>query len=78
MPYAVVLQYRDGKAMPASAILFGDWSQVVLPTWGLLEVGANPYQAVGFRAGIIGVRCFAAVDVAVLRPGSFAKSTTVT
>jgi hypothetical protein len=65
-------------AMPASSVLFGDFSQVVLPTWGTLEIGANPYQAVGFRAGIIGVRCFAAVDVAVLRPSSFAKSTSVT
>lgn len=60
------------------ALVFGDWSQVVIPTWGTLKVGANPYQAVGFRAGIVQVKLVAAVDVAVLRPGSFSKSESIT
>jgi HK97 family phage major capsid protein len=68
-------------AMPAGSVLFGDFSQVVMPTWGILEVGVNPYLAdggAGFRTGVIGVRCFSSIDVAVLRPASFAKSTSVT
>jgi hypothetical protein len=44
-------------AMPASSVLFGDFSQVVLPTWGTLEIGANPYQAVGRRALLRCRRC---------------------
>jgi HK97 family phage major capsid protein len=76
-PYRAIVT----NTMPASSVLFGDWSQVVVPTWGVLEIGADPYMAnggAGFRAGIVGVRCFAHVDVAVLRPGGFAKSTSVT
>jgi HK97 family phage major capsid protein len=68
-------------AMPASSLLFGDWSQAVECTWGVLEVGADPYAAdngAGFRKGIVGVRCFQTTDAAVLRPGSFAKSESIT
>lgn len=65
-------------AVPDGGLAFGDWSQVVLPEWGALEVGANPYAAVGFRAGIVQGKAIAAVDVGVLRPSSFAKSESVT
>jgi HK97 family phage major capsid protein len=68
-------------AMPASSLLFGDFSGVVLPTWGVLEIGADPYMAdggAGFKTGIVGIRAIWSVDVAVLRPASFAKSTSIT
>jgi len=65
-------------ALPSAKALFGDFSQVVIPTWATLEIGANPYAAVGFRAGLIQVLIAALVDVAVLRPSSFAKSESIT
>lgn len=65
-------------AVPDGALVFGDWGQVVLPEWAAVQVGAWPYGAIGFRAGLIAVKAIAAVDVAVLRPASFAKSESVT
>lgn len=67
-------------ACPASTVVAGDWSQVALLDWGGLEIGVNPYGAdqAAYRAGIVGLRCFWSVDVAVLRPAAFSVATSVT
>jgi HK97 family phage major capsid protein len=68
-------------AMPSDALLFGDFSGVVMPHWGVLELGSDPYAAdggAGFRTGVVGLRALTTVDVAVLRPAGFAKATSVT
>ncbi len=65
---------------PASTIVAGDWSQVVLLDWQGVEVGVNPYGAdvSAYKAGIVGLRCFWSVDVAVLRPAAFSVASSVT
>jgi len=60
----------SNQLIAASAnILFGDWSELVIAEWGVLEVEVNPYA--NFQAGIIGVRCMYSIDVGVRRPYAF-------
>ena len=62
--------------MPASRLLFGDFSQLVIAEWGALELDVNPYA--NFPAGITGVRAFYTVDVGVRYAASFSYSTAIT
>jgi HK97 family phage major capsid protein len=55
----------------SSATMFGgDFSQVVIGEWGVLEIEANPYAQ--FQSGIVGVRALYSVDVGVRYPAAFA------
>ncbi len=67
------------KSVPNGTALFGDWSNVLLVTWGALELGIMRADAGAalFRAGIVGVRCLWSVDVMVLQPESFSKLTSI-
>jgi HK97 family phage major capsid protein/HK97 family phage prohead protease len=62
--------------MPAGDILFGDWQEVVVGEWGVLEIEVNPYA--NFPAGIVGVRAIYSMDVGVRRPFAFSLATSVT
>jgi HK97 family phage major capsid protein/HK97 family phage prohead protease len=55
--------------MPASRALFGDFSQVVIGEWGVLELAVNPVA--NFLAGIIAIRAMYSVDVGVRYPAAF-------
>jgi len=55
--------------IPSGDLFFGDWAQVVVAEWGVLEVEVNPYA--NFQAGIIGVRAMMTVDVGVRYPAAF-------
>jgi HK97 family phage major capsid protein len=55
--------------MPASRLLFGDFSQVVVGEWGVLELAVNPVE--NFLAGIIGLRAMYSVDIGVRYSGAF-------
>jgi len=55
----------------SSATTFGgDFSQVVIGEWGVLEVEANPYAQ--FQSGIVGVRALYTCDVAIRYAAAFA------
>lgn len=62
--------------VPTANILAGDWSQLILAEWGVLEVETNPYA--NFAAGIVGIRAFYTVDVGVRWGASFSLATSVT
>lgn len=62
--------------VPAANMLFGDWSQIVIAEWGVLELALNPYA--NFPAGIVGVRAFQTCDVGVRQSGAFSLATTIT
>lgn len=61
--------------MSASTLLFGDWSQVVVGEWGILEVEVNPYA--NFAAGIIGIRAIYTMDCALRYAAAFTYATGV-
>jgi HK97 family phage major capsid protein/HK97 family phage prohead protease len=57
-----------------STVLFGNWADLMIGEWGVLEVLANPFGT-GYAAGSVAVRGMQTVDVAVRNPKSFAAMT---
>ncbi|MGH7605413.1 MAG: phage major capsid protein [Gemmatimonadaceae bacterium] len=57
----------------SGTMLAGDFSQVVIGEWGVLEIEANPYAQ--FQAGIVGIRALYTVDVGVRYGAAFALGT---
>lgn len=66
----------SSNQMPAANMLFGDWSEVVVAEWGVLEIEVNPYA--NFQAGIVGVRALYTMDCGVKRPFAFSLATSIT
>jgi HK97 family phage major capsid protein len=62
--------------VPAAAMVFGHWPGLIVATWGVLQLEANPYA--NFQAGVIGVRAMMAVDIAVRRAADFSVATSIT
>lgn len=62
--------------VPSANMLFGDFSQVIIAGWGVLEIETNPYAQ--FTAGIIGVRAWATVDIGVRQASAFSLATGIT
>lgn len=62
--------------IPSGDLVFGDWAQVVVAEWGVLEVEVNPYA--NFQAGIIGIRAIMTVDVGIRYPAAFYVTTAIT
>jgi len=62
--------------MPAGNLLFGDFAQVAIGEWGMLEIVVDPFTK--FKEGILGIRALYAVDIAVRQPSAFSLSTGVT
>ena len=62
--------------LTAASMIFGDFSQVVIGEWGMLELALNPYA--NFVAAITGVRAIQTVDVGVRIPGAFSRATSIT
>jgi HK97 family phage major capsid protein len=60
----------------AATMVFGDWQEIVVGEWGVLEVEVNPFAS--FQAGIIGVRAMYSMDVGVRRPFAFSRATSIT
>lgn len=66
----------SSNQMTAATMLFGDWAQVIVGEWGVLEVEVNPYA--NFQAGIIGVRAMVSMDVGLRYAAAFSYSTSIT
>ncbi len=62
--------------MAAASMIFGDFSQVVIGEWGMLEIALNPYAS--FTAAITGIRAIQTCDVGVRVPGAFSLATSIT
>lgn len=66
----------SSRSAPASTVIYGDWSQLLIAHWGTLMLEVNPFA--DFKAGIIGIRAMTTVDVVVRVPESFFAITAVT
>lgn len=62
--------------MSSATMLAGDFSQIVIGEWGVLEVEVNPYA--NFQAGIIGVRAMVSIDVGVRYGAAFSYASSIT
>jgi HK97 family phage major capsid protein len=65
-----------GSSSAASALIFGNFSDLIMAMWGGLEVLPNPYGT-GYNAGNIELRALQTIDIAVRRPASFAKCASI-
>lgn len=61
---------------PASTLLAGDWSQLLIAEWGAgLEIRVNPYA--NFQAAVTGFAASLSIDVALLQASAFSIATSV-
>jgi HK97 family phage major capsid protein len=60
----------------AASMIFGDFSQVVIGEWGMLEIALNPYA--NFTAAISGIRAIQTVDVGIRYAGAFSRAASIT
>jgi HK97 family phage major capsid protein len=70
------LPAMSSAQMSAGTMLAGDWSQVVIAEWGVLEIETNPYA--NFAAGIVGVRAITTIDVGVRYAAAFSYASSIT
>ena len=62
--------------VPTATMIAGDWSNIYFGVWGPgFVVEINPYDATGFKTGMIQARILVSCDVAVLHPSSFVVAT---
>lgn len=61
--------------MSSASMLFGDWAQLVIAEWGVLQIEVNPYA--NFQAGIIGVRAMVSVDVGLRYAAAFSLASSI-
>jgi HK97 family phage major capsid protein len=54
------------------ACIFGNWADLLIGQWGVLEVTVNPYESTAFTKGNVYIRAMIDVDVAVRHAESFA------
>ena len=64
-----------GSGTNLSALLFGDWSQLILGFWSELDILVNPYDSTGYAAGNVLVRAAMTATVAIKQPLAFAAIT---
>lgn len=62
--------------LAAASMIFGDFSQVVIGEWGMLEIALNPYA--NFTAAITGIRAIQSVDVGVRQAAAFSRAVSIT
>jgi HK97 family phage major capsid protein/HK97 family phage prohead protease len=60
----------------SAGLIFGDWQELVIGEWGVLEVEVNPYA--NFAAGIMGVRALYSLDTAIRRAVAFSYASAIT
>ncbi|TVM16686.1 phage major capsid protein [Oceanidesulfovibrio indonesiensis] len=54
------------------AIIFGDWSDLLLGYWSAFDLLVNPYESTAYSKGNVLVRAMLTMDVTVRHPESFA------
>jgi HK97 family phage major capsid protein/HK97 family phage prohead protease len=60
----------------AASMVFGDFANVVIGEWGMLEIALNPFAS--FVAAITGIRAIQSVDVGIRHAAAFSRATSIT
>jgi HK97 family phage major capsid protein len=63
-------------SVPSGDLVFGDWSSVIVASWGGMQIGADPFTK--FQTGIVGASVLWPCDVVVLYPASFVVASSIT
>jgi HK97 family phage major capsid protein len=59
-----------GTSNDCSAIIFGNWADLIIAQWGAIDVMVDPYT--GGAAGTVRVRVLQDIDIGIRHPESFA------
>lgn len=62
----------------SASMIFGDWSQVILASWGSIEIAVTNADSTKFQAGISTIRVMLSADVGVRIPAAFSQATSIT
>lgn len=60
-----------GSGTGLSSLVFGNWSDLMIGQWGVLEILPNPYDSIAYKQGAILLRAMQSVDIGVRHPQSF-------
>lgn len=60
----------------SDGMIFGDFSQVIIGEWGVLEIAIDP--TANFKAGVTGIRAFQSCDVGIRNAAAFSYASSVT
>ena len=60
-----------GSGTNLSEVYFGDWAQVLVGEWGVIEILPNPYAAGIYEGGGVELRIMQSVDIGVRHGASF-------
>lgn len=66
-----------GAGTNESALIYGDFSELLIGLWSALDVLVNPYETTAYSKGNVMVRAMATCDVALRNPTAFVKGTGV-
>jgi HK97 family phage major capsid protein len=66
-----------GGSSDKSALIFGNWPDLMLGYWAELDILVNPYEATAYSKGNVKVRGMLTMDIAVRHAGSFAAATDI-
>ncbi len=55
-----------------SALIFGNWADLLLGYWSALDILVNPYESTAYSKGNVQIRAMMTMDVQVRQPASFA------
>ncbi|HZV93214.1 MAG TPA: phage major capsid protein [Caldimonas sp.] len=69
LPYNLT---KGTSAGICSMSIFGNWQELLIGEWGVLEFMVNPYDSTGFANGDVVVRAMQTIDVGLRHPESFA------
>jgi HK97 family phage major capsid protein/HK97 family phage prohead protease len=76
-PYAESQQLRSNLTKGTSSgicseLIYGNFAEVLIGEWGIMEFAVNPYDSTGFANGDVILRMFQTIDIGVRHGASFA------
>ncbi|WP_310613741.1 phage major capsid protein [Limnohabitans sp.] len=79
-PYAVSNQLRSALSKGTSTgqcseLIYGNWLELLIGMWGVMEIAVNPYDSTGFKNGDVVLRVMQTCDIGVRHGASFAVMT---
>jgi HK97 family phage major capsid protein len=63
-----------GVGTDKSALIFGNWSDLIVGYWSEFDVLVNPFESTAYSKGNVQVRGMATCDIAVRHPASFSAA----
>ncbi len=67
-----------GTGTGLSALIYGNWSDLILAYWSELDILVNPFETTAYKKGNVQIRGMLTADIAVRHVESFAAMTDIT